>query len=112
VTPPRHETTESPKATPPNPQSYGLGAIGGHQPGGSSFAPPSGKQRIYSQVAKSLWDDPDFIQVGFHIVHYNTAVVDTDVECTNAKQLYSDLEFTSDRIHVNNHCPIIFSSSI
>jgi hypothetical protein len=82
--------------TPLNPQSYGLGAVGGHQPGRSSFAPPSGKQHIYSRVAKSLWDDSDFIQAGFYIVRYITAIVDTDVECANAKQLYSDLEFTSD----------------
>jgi hypothetical protein len=49
TSPSNQETTESPKVTPPNPQSYGLGSIGGRQPGGDLSAPSSGKSHcIYS----------------------------------------------------------------
>jgi hypothetical protein len=53
--------------------------------GGDSSTPSSRRQQwIYSRVAESLWDNPEFIQAGFHIRHYITAVVDTEAEHSNA----------------------------
>jgi hypothetical protein len=36
--------------------------------------------REYSRVAKSLWDNPEFIQAGYHIEQYVTASVNTEAE--------------------------------
>jgi hypothetical protein len=89
ATPLRQETPKSPKTTPPNPQSYGLGAVGGVHLGEDSSIPSSRRQqRIYSQVAESLWDNLEFVQAGFHIGRYITAVVNTEAERANTQKLY------------------------
>jgi hypothetical protein len=59
------EPTESPKASPPSPRSYGLGVTGGYQPGEGSSAPQSKRQpQQYSWVTDSLCENPKFIQAG------------------------------------------------
>jgi hypothetical protein len=50
--------------------------------------PQSIKQlRQYSQVAKSLWDNPEFIKAGFHIIRFVTAAVNTKADRENIKVL-------------------------
>jgi hypothetical protein len=56
--------------------------------------------RQHSRVVESLWDNPDFIQAGFHIDWIITAVVDTDADRENIKALYSSLQTTSAQIDV------------
>jgi hypothetical protein len=36
--------------------------------------------REYSRVAKSLWDNPEFIQAGYHIEQYVTTSFNTEAE--------------------------------
>jgi hypothetical protein len=43
--------------------------------------------RPYSRLAKTLWDNPDFIQAGFHIGRYITASVNFEAERENIKAL-------------------------
>jgi hypothetical protein len=50
---------------------------------------------------ESLWDNPEFIQAGFHIGQFITAGVDTKVEQENIKALYSSLKTTSTQIDVS-----------
>jgi hypothetical protein len=56
------EPAESPRASPPSPQSCGLEAADGSQHGKGSSMPQSKEPPRYrSWVAESLWDNPDFI---------------------------------------------------
>jgi hypothetical protein len=65
------EPTESPKTFPLSPRSYGLQATGGYQRGeGSSMPRPKKQSRQYSRVAECLFDNPEFIQAGFHISRF------------------------------------------
>jgi hypothetical protein len=65
---PRPKPTKHPEACSQSPKSFGQGAPGGRQPGEGSSVPRSRKQpRQYSHIVESLWDNPDFIQSGFHI---------------------------------------------
>jgi hypothetical protein len=52
-------------------------------------------------VAESLWDNPDFIQTGFHISRFITVSVKTKVEQENIKVLYTILGTTSVQINVH-----------
>jgi hypothetical protein len=64
--------------------------------------PRSRKQpRPFLRVAKSLWDNPDFIQVRFHIDRYVTASVNSEAEWENIKALYSSLKTTSAQINAS-----------
>jgi hypothetical protein len=94
--------TESPRASPPSPYSHGLEATGGSQRGEGSSVPQLEEvpwQR--SWVAESLWDNLDFIQVGFHVSWFVTAAIDTKVVWENIMALYSTLKTTSDQIDVS-----------
>jgi hypothetical protein len=96
------EPTESPRTSLASPWSYGLGATGGYHPGEGSSAPqPEKPSRQYSQVAKSLLDNLEFIQVGIRIGQFVTAAVDTEVDRANTKALYSALESTSTHLNVS-----------
>jgi hypothetical protein len=87
---------------PLSPRSHGLGAPGGSQNDEGSSMPRSGKQlQLYSRVAESLWDNPNFIQAGFHIVLYVTTSMNSEVERENIKALYSNIETTSAQIIVS-----------
>jgi hypothetical protein len=48
-----------------------------------------------------LWDNPKFIQDGFHIGQFITVVVDTEANRENVKALYSSLKTTSAQIDVS-----------
>jgi hypothetical protein len=99
--------TEHPKASPENPESFGLGAPGGRQSGEGSSVPRSKKQPCqYSRIVESLWDNPDFIQARFHIGRYISASVNTEAEREQIKVLYSSMKSTSELIDVS-----IFTSS-
>jgi hypothetical protein len=76
-----------------SPRSYGLRATSGYHPGeGSSMPWPKNPPRQYSQVAESLFDNPEFIQARFHTGRFVTAVVDTEVDRANTKALNSALK--------------------
>jgi hypothetical protein len=57
--------------------------------------------RARSRVAESLWDNLDFIQAGFHVGRFVTAIVGTEADRTNINALYSSLKTTSDQIDVS-----------
>jgi hypothetical protein len=50
---------------------------------------------------ESLWDNPDFIQAGFHIGRYVTASVNIEAEREQIKALYSRMKTTSKLIEVS-----------
>jgi hypothetical protein len=78
---PRWGPTERQEASLQSPKSFGLEAHGGPQPvEGLSVPRPEKQPWQYSCVAESLWDNPDFIQAGFHIGRYVTASVNTKAE--------------------------------
>jgi hypothetical protein len=82
--PPRPEPAELPEASPPNPQSYGLGAPSGPRLDEGSSAPESRKQPLqYLCVAETIWDNLDFIQAKFHIGRYISAALNTEAEQEN-----------------------------
>jgi hypothetical protein len=87
-----------------NSQSYGLGAPGGRQPDECSSVPGSRKQlQQYSRVTESLWDNPEFIQAGYHIGRYVTGSVNTEAEQEWIKALYSSMKTTLELIDVSMH---------
>jgi hypothetical protein len=55
----------------------------------------------HSRVAKSLWDNPEFIQSRFQIGWFVTAAVDTEADRENIKALYFSLKTTSAQIDVS-----------
>jgi hypothetical protein len=55
----------------------------------------------HSQVTESLWDNPEFIQDGFHIGRFVTVVVDTEADQENVKKLYSSLKTIVAQIDVS-----------
>jgi hypothetical protein len=64
--------------------------------------PQSRKQpQLYSRVVESLWDNPSFVQAGFHISWFVIAEIDTEADRDNIKVLYSNLESTSAQIDVS-----------
>jgi hypothetical protein len=64
--------------------------------------PHSEKQpRQQSQDAESLWDNPEFIQVRFHIGRFITIVIDTEADQENIVALYSDLDSTSAQVDIS-----------
>jgi hypothetical protein len=96
------EPTESPRASPPSPQSHGLGAAGRSQHGeGSSTPQPEEALQQRSWVAESLWDNSNFIQARFHVGPFVTAAIDTEANRENIKALYSSLKTTSYQIDVS-----------
>jgi hypothetical protein len=87
------ESSKSPEASSPSPWSYGLRAAGGYQHGEGSSVPQSEEPlQHHSWVAESLWDNPEFIQAGFHIERFETAVVDIKANQENVKPLYSSMK--------------------
>jgi hypothetical protein len=57
------------------------------------------------RVAESLWDNPDFIQAGFHIGRYISVSVNTQAEQEQIKALYSSMKTTSELIDVSFYAP-------
>jgi hypothetical protein len=103
---PRLDPARHQDASPVSPKSLGLGAHGGTQPGGGSSVPSPEKQpRQYSQVVESLWDNPNFIQAGFHIGRYVSTSVNTQAEQEQIKALYSSMKTTSQLIDVSFYAP-------
>jgi hypothetical protein len=105
------EPAESPKTFPTSPRSYGLGTASGYQPNEGSFVPRLKKQsRQYSRVAESLFDNPEFIQAGFHNGRFITTAVDIEADEANIKALYSDLKSALTHLNVSVtyllHCNI------
>jgi hypothetical protein len=98
----RLKLPEFPRASPPSPQSYGLGVAGGYQHGEGSFVPQyEERQRQHPWITESLWDNPEFIQAGFHLGWFVTVAVDTEADRENVKVLYSSLKTTSAQIDVS-----------
>jgi hypothetical protein len=82
----RSEPTAMPKMIPSSPQSFRLGAPSGLHTGKGSLVPSFRAQlRLFLRVVESLWDNPDFIQAGFHIGRFATAVVDSKAERENIR---------------------------
>jgi hypothetical protein len=52
-------------------------------------------------VVESLWDNPEFIQAGFHIGWFVTTTVDIEADRENVKVIYSSLKTTSTQIDVS-----------
>jgi hypothetical protein len=99
---PRPDTARHQDASPISPMSFGLRAHGGQQSGeGPSMPRPEKQPHQYSCVVESLWDNLDFIQVGFHIGRYVLAVVNTQAEQEQIKALYSSMQNTSKLIDVS-----------
>jgi hypothetical protein len=59
-------------------------------------------------VAETLANDPDVIQVGFHIGKFITIVVDTEADRLNTKGLLTESESCLNRIKVNSPCIIVY----
>jgi hypothetical protein len=75
------EPVESPRASSPSPQSYGLGAAGGSQYGEGLSVPQSEEpSQQHSWVVESLWDNPDLMRARFHIGLFVTVAVDTKAD--------------------------------
>jgi hypothetical protein len=72
---------------------------------------PEKPSRPYLRVVESLFDNPKFIQAGFHIGWFVTVVVDTEADQTNTKALYSALETASTHLDVSLSCltPSLYS---
>jgi hypothetical protein len=66
---------------------------------------PEKQPRQYSQVVESLWDNPNFIQAGFHIGRYVSTSVNTQAEQEQIKALYSSMKTTSQLIDVSFYAP-------
>jgi hypothetical protein len=99
---PRPKSIERLEICPQSAQSHGLKAPTGSQPGEGSSIPRSGDQpQACPSIAKSLWDNPYFIWVGFHIGWFITVSVNTEAEWENIKALYARLETTSVQINVH-----------
>jgi hypothetical protein len=64
---------------------------------------PKKQQRQYSRVAESLWDNPEFIQAGFHIGRYVIACMNTEAEWEQIKALYSSMKTTSKLVDVSTY---------
>jgi hypothetical protein len=107
---PRLDLTAHQEASPQSPKSFGLGAHGGPQTGeGSSVPRPENQPCQYSRVAESLWDNPDFIQVGFHIGQYVSVSVNTAAKQEQIKALYSSMKTTSELVGVSIYAsPYLF----
>jgi hypothetical protein len=69
--------TESPRTTPPSPQSQGLGS--------------TGKVPLSGDIAQPSPEDSHFIKVGFHIGRFITAAVNTEEECAVTEALKNNL---------------------
>jgi hypothetical protein len=105
------EPTLHPKASLQSPKSFGLRPPSGCQPSEGLSVPRSRKQpHQYSCVAESLWDNPDFIQAGFHIGRYVIASMNTEAEQEQIKALYSSMRTTSELVDVSIFIPLTFSS--
>jgi hypothetical protein len=64
--------------------------------------PRSKKQQCqYSHVAESMWDNPNFIQVRFHIGQYISASVNTKAKREQIKVVYSIMKTTLELIDVS-----------
>jgi hypothetical protein len=102
------EWAESPKTTPPNNSSHGIGSASEDPIGGISTQPqPKSLPRRTPPVPEILANDPDFIQAGFHIGRFTTVVVDTEVDHLNTVALRTELESTSTRINMSSPCIIV-----
>jgi hypothetical protein len=58
-----------------------------------------------------LWDNPDFIHVGFHIGRYVSASVNTQAEQEQIKALYSSMKTTFELIGVSFYAPTYLLTS-
>jgi hypothetical protein len=102
------ELAESPKTTPPNNPCHGISSTGEYPIGGNSAQPqPKSLPRRTPLVAKTLGNDPDFIQASFNIGRFITAMVDTEADRLNTELLQTELESTSTRINVTSPCIIV-----
>jgi hypothetical protein len=105
--PSRSDPTIHQDASPIGPKSFGLRVLGGPQPGeSSSVLGPEKQPQPYSCLAKSLWDNPDIIQVEFHIWRYVSASVNTQAEQEYIKALYSSMKTTNELIDVSFYAPL------
>jgi hypothetical protein len=59
-------------------------------------------------VAETLANDPDFIQAGFHIGGFITAVVGTEADRLNTEGLLIESESCLNRIKVTSPCIIVY----
>jgi hypothetical protein len=73
------------------------------------LSPTNSCSSIYG--LQSLWDNPEFIQAGFHIRRFITAVVDTEADRENIKALYSSLKSTLVQIDVSALKPPYYTFS-
>jgi hypothetical protein len=58
-----------------------------------------------------MWDNPEFIQTGFHIGRFITAAIDTEADRENIKMLYPCLKSTSAQIDVSALKPPYYTFS-
>jgi hypothetical protein len=108
----RLDPTKRQEASPLSPKSFGLGSHGGPQPGEGSSVPRHEKQpRQYSRVAEPLWDNANFIRVGFHIGRYVSASVNTQAEQEQIKALYSSMKTTSELIDESSYASLYLLTS-
>jgi hypothetical protein len=96
------KSAEFPRTSPTSYRSYRLRAASGYHPGeGLSMPRPKNPPRQYLRVAESLFDNPKFMQDGFHISRFITMAVDTEVDQANTKALYFALKTTSTHLYVS-----------
>jgi hypothetical protein len=65
---------------------------------------PEKPSRPYSRVTESLFNNPEFIQDGFHIDRFVTAIADTEADQANTKALYLALETDLTHLDVSLSC--------
>jgi hypothetical protein len=90
------ELTESPKMTPPSPQSQGLGSAGKFPYGDDSAQiPPEDPPQWPPCIADTLSKVSDFVKARFHIRRFITTAVNTEEERTITEALKGNLETAS-----------------
>jgi hypothetical protein len=102
------ELAESPRTTRPNNPCHGIGSTGEDPIGGDSAQPqPKSLPQQTPLVPETLANNPNFIQAGFHIGRFITAVVDNEADRLNIEALPTELDSTSTKIHVSSPCIIV-----
>jgi hypothetical protein len=102
------ESAESANPSPPNNLSHGISSTSEDPIGGDSAQPqPESLPWRTPLVSKTLSNNPDFIQAGFHIGRFITIVVDTKADHLNTEALQTKLKSTSTKINVSSPCIIV-----
>jgi hypothetical protein len=98
----RPKPTEPPKTSPMSPSPMDLGPSVNTILERARLHPDQKNHRDNIRGSQShCFDNPEFIQTGFHIGRFIMAAIDTEVDRANTKALYSALESASTHLNVS-----------